>query len=839
MIPSLVAGDIRTALVEYLATTFALADDDVRGALTEFLTDDADGIFRGPYLRVRTPFRQVDASWHAPLRCLPQAFLPYVHHAAAFQRLSSDGGRTPQPTLVTTGTGSGKTECFLYPIVDHCARERALGRRGIKALVLYPMNALASDQAGRMAKLLFEEAALAGVTAGLYVGDEGRHATMTPTDVIDRREELRANPPDILLTNYKMLDFLLLRREDRDLWAENDPDTLRYVVLDEFHTYDGAQGTDVAMLLRRLGRTLKMAEPGRPLGVAVPVATSATLGSGPAAVEELRSFAGKVFGTVFDAESVIGETRQTVEEACLPVDFYLPIPAIDAVLEAGEDLEAVALAFLQREDDDSGKPPPPLDISDPEAVGRMLLQHPLTRAVLGAVADRARPWSEAVQEVVTRAPGWGRVAMTNPAAVQTALSRFVWLLSYARRGHGTAVRPLLSVEVQLWVREVSRLLRLVSEQAAFRWRDSAVAMLDEQTAPLPAGAELPAVYCRRCGMSGWMALQSELGDTLLVSPTAIYAAALERKGTIRVLLRASGDDPAALWYQPAARRFVPGAEDGAVAVLAMPDEDAAKANRCPACDERDAIRFLGLQVASLASVSINTLFGSPHVEAEERKLLAFTDSVQDASHRASFFTGRTHRLNLRALMSAAVQAAGSLSVQDLGEVLAADAITPHRRFELVPPDLIRHRLIRTTWTDRPDPAGLALLAERIGFEVDIEFGLRARVGRTLELSAAAAAAVELADPKPIEDLVSEDLANLSGTLFGAGQPNVRWYIRGLLERLRLRGGLDHPFLAPYFNDDGRQWFVWAAVPTGCPRSRPAKDGPSPTPPVAAGPSWIR
>ena len=93
--------------------------------------------------------------------------------------------------------------------------------------------------------------------------------------------------------------------------------------------------------------------------------------------------------------------------------------------------------------------------------------------------------------------------------MQLALSRFVWLLSYARRGHGPNARPLLSVEVQLWVREVSRVLRLVSEQPSFRWRDSAAATQDEQESPPPPGAELPAVYCRRCGMSGWLALQSE------------------------------------------------------------------------------------------------------------------------------------------------------------------------------------------------------------------------------------------------------------------------------------------------------------------------------------------
>ena len=145
MIPSLVSGEIRRALVDYLATTFGLCDDDVRDALSDFLTDPATGIFRGPYLRVRTPFRAVEPGWTSPLGWLPEWFKPYVHQAAAFERLTTLAGHVPQPTLVTTGTGSGKTECFSMPVLDHCARARAAGQRGIKAIILYPMNALASD----------------------------------------------------------------------------------------------------------------------------------------------------------------------------------------------------------------------------------------------------------------------------------------------------------------------------------------------------------------------------------------------------------------------------------------------------------------------------------------------------------------------------------------------------------------------------------------------------------------------------------------------------------------------------------------------------------------------
>src|SRR4029078_3184265 len=100
-------------------------------------------------------------------------------------------------------------------------------------------------------------AELAGVTAALYTGQAGPTRTAVTVDgLITDRAIIRNTAPDILLTNYKMLDQLLLRHEDQNLWRQSAT-SLRYLVLDEFHTYDGAQGTDVAMLLRRLGLALK------------------------------------------------------------------------------------------------------------------------------------------------------------------------------------------------------------------------------------------------------------------------------------------------------------------------------------------------------------------------------------------------------------------------------------------------------------------------------------------------------------------------------------------------------------------------------------------------------
>ena len=216
----------------------------------------------------------------------------------AWRRLSSLD-REPQPTLVTTGTGSGKTEAFLVPVLDHCRRAKQAGRRGVKAVLLYPMNALATDQAMRINDFLTRPE-LKDVTAGLYIGEAPD--TAYPR-VLTERSEIRSQRPDILITNYKMLDLLLQRGEDLALWQDAD---IAYVVVDEFHTYDGAQGTDVAMLLRRLAAATNHSQPGKPLGNICPVATSATLGEG-GDEERIREVAEQVFGTEFGEE--LGDHR--------------------------------------------------------------------------------------------------------------------------------------------------------------------------------------------------------------------------------------------------------------------------------------------------------------------------------------------------------------------------------------------------------------------------------------------------------------------------------------------------------------------------------------------------
>lgn len=247
LLPTLQAEHLREGLTDYLATTFALTEPDAQAALTDFVGHPDFGMFKGPYVRLRLPFAPAADDWSDHLDWWPAGFTPYGHQARAFERLSTKYRDRPQPTLVTTGTGSGKTEAFLLPILDHVLRARKAGVTGMKALILYPMNALANDQAERLAALISGDPALSAVTAGLYTGEQstGGRTRVFADGLITDRALMHDAPPDILLTNYKMLDHMLLHPGRADMWRLS-AESLQYLVLDEFHTYDGAQGTDVA-----------------------------------------------------------------------------------------------------------------------------------------------------------------------------------------------------------------------------------------------------------------------------------------------------------------------------------------------------------------------------------------------------------------------------------------------------------------------------------------------------------------------------------------------------------------------------------------------------------------
>ena len=222
--------------------------------------------------------------------------------------------------VLTTGTGSGKSLAYIVPIVDHVLRAKETDqRKRVRAIIVYPMNALANSQVGELEKFLRDGYPRGGspVTFERYTGQENQ----------EDRDRIRANPPDILLTNYVMLELMLTRPDDRRSLIRM-AEELEFLVFDELHTYRGRQGADVAMLIRRVKDACAAPEV-RCIGTS---ATMSTEGGSADRREKVAEVASWLFGTDVLPENVIGETlvRATVEDAGPVTAARISAPAAPA-----------------------------------------------------------------------------------------------------------------------------------------------------------------------------------------------------------------------------------------------------------------------------------------------------------------------------------------------------------------------------------------------------------------------------------------------------------------------------------------------------------------------------
>jgi hypothetical protein len=247
--------------------------------------------------------------------------------AAIFRDLRNPGGADPSLKLrrhqeqaigsalsgksyvVTTGTGSGKSLCFFIPIIDAVVKAKKAGEGPrTRAIVIYPMNALANSQQEELRKFLDGNPGGIPVTFARYTGQESQ----------EEREKVRNDPPDILLTNFMMLEMLMTRQNELDRKVIANCAGLRFIVLDELHTYRGRQGADVALLMRRL--RARVANPAKP---PICIGTSATMASGDENTDKLALVAGvasQLFGTAVSAASVISETLQRATDHARSAD---------------------------------------------------------------------------------------------------------------------------------------------------------------------------------------------------------------------------------------------------------------------------------------------------------------------------------------------------------------------------------------------------------------------------------------------------------------------------------------------------------------------------------------
>ncbi|URM92769.1 protein kinase [Streptomyces sp. MRC013] len=592
------------------------------------------------------------------------------------QRQAIEAARAGDSYVLTTGTGSGKSLSYIVPIVDRVLREReaagpdAGGR--VRAIVVYPMNALANSQLGELEKYLRHGFGKGRepVTFARYTGQESA----------EERRELRRNPPDVLLTNYVMLELMLTRPDDRSSLIRM-AEGLRFLVFDELHTYRGRQGADVAFLIRRVREACRASASLQCIGTS---ATMSTEGSWEDQRREVAKVAGRLFGTTVLPERVIGETlvRATDEAPGSVPAERLRVPAAPRSYEA-------------------------------------LTRDPLAR------------WVES-RFGLEREEGTGRLRRRAPGTVEEAAAELAAASGVAEESVREAIRATLEAGAQA--------RHPVTERPLFAFRlhqflskgDTVHTTLEDPlTRPLTRTYQLeqpdsggkplfPLAFCRECGQEYLTVWRTEERGAFRYEPRRDTSASGGREGEGYLYLGTPGEDyewPAdpqkavddrrlpESWLEPDAqgvtvvrksyrprvpRRVVVdayGSESGEGGLVAafVP----APFLFCVHCQVsyeqtrgRDFAKLATLDqegrssATSLISASIvKSLRAVPEASLgrEARKLLTFVDNRQDASLQAGHFNDFAQVTQVRgALYEAAVRAGGEgLRHDDLAEAVTA------------------------------------------------------------------------------------------------------------------------------------------------------------------------
>ena len=302
---------------DYLRSSFEFGKSNLQKLFDQQL--EKEKLFKGPYVDLSFPFRRgknleslieegvVCKSFHR-LQDINFTRPLYSHQEEAIRLIGK--GRS---AIITTGTGSGKTESFLYPILNELLFDVEKGNNdvGVRAIFLYPMNALVNDQIDRIRKILNN---CPEITFGFFTGETPEKATsntrkklgeendvVIPDNELVSREEIRENPPHLLFTNYSMLEYLLIRPNDYAIFESNRLKNWKYVVLDEAHSYNGSLGIELSLLLRRLTGLA----PKKPQFIL----TSATLGEQGKSENDIIKFASNLTSAYFDVSDIIFSKR--------------------------------------------------------------------------------------------------------------------------------------------------------------------------------------------------------------------------------------------------------------------------------------------------------------------------------------------------------------------------------------------------------------------------------------------------------------------------------------------------------------------------------------------------
>jgi ATP-dependent helicase YprA (DUF1998 family)/SOS-response transcriptional repressor LexA len=726
------------SFLRYQLTAYPFADAGLHQQMRDLLSLEHSRqtpLLKGPFVSLSRAFipgasiEQLtgDGVLHDHMKQLVPFPTLYGHQETAIRSIV--GGKT---TLISTGTGSGKSECFLYPIISRCLELRdQAAPPGICAVIVYPMNALAEDQLGRLRELL----AGSGIPFGMYVGktpeheaevtgrrleagstradyraalkqarERGEGAAIHPPEEACSREKMRTGgqQPRLLLTNVKQLELLLTRQSDVELF---DGARLDYLVFDEAHTFAGAQGAETACLIRRLRAFCD-----RDQDETACVATSATIVDkhNPDAA---RDFASRFFGvdsTEVDTVSEVYEEDAWEAEREVPVALVDPLQTLSDVLAAvdAEDADAAIREIWPRLD---GVPliadPWEAALYDRLSSNELLFQASQLLESPSTLGDLLSELAEKVHREVSEE------------------ELILWLsLGAAARRDG---RPLVRPVVHAFLRGVTA--AVVTFDGS---NEPALHLSAEESEQDEDGLHLRLSTCTTCGqhyfehnLAGFEYAGAEPGGGVAVGDAVYWEALDEARGGVRLLLLdhliSESDDEddeenkrltnlhlcrhcGAAHADEEDRCLACGHEDELVQLLAVQqkEDQPGYLTRCVCCGAtggnrggrfREPIRPVrATNVADIHVLAQDMIF-----HAERKRLLVFADNRQDAAFQAGWMRDHARRFRLRALMMVELER-GSLSVGDL----------THRLDGLMESDdALSHSLLPEVWAVAPKEAG--------------------------------------------------------------------------------------------------------------------------------------
>jgi Lhr-like helicase len=568
-----------------------------------------------------------------------------------------------QSFAVTTGTGSGKSLCFFVPIIDAALRARVAGEAArSRAIVVYPMNALANSQMKELEKFLDQSELPERLrpTFARYTGQESQ----------EERERIREAKPDILLTNFMMLELLMTRQNELDRAVIGNAEGLDFIVLDELHTYRGRQGADVAMLMRRVrDRLCHDHEP-------VCIGTSATMASEGEDADRataVASVASRLFGTTIGTDAVIDESLERATDPSLKPAALSEKLKVAIDTELPESLDDVTLrrhplaVWIELE----------IGLEDGQKLSR---RKPIT------IAEAAKRLADQI----------GR----DEARCRSQLQRMLILMSQptSERG-GVGDRAFMAFKLHRFLSGAGHVYATLRSAPHRR-----VTLDGQRFDPGDQEARLyPTFFCRNCGQEHHpVILVGDDEGTRRVLPRDIDETPLddpdlaEKPGYL--MPEPENDETYSFTGAPEdyPEEWIETARNGSIRLRSARRPYAAKEltvdaagvvgttgrrawflpgkfRLCPACGHQPAVQAREInKVASLSAEgrsSATTLLvssalrwmntGSASLPADRRKLLAFTDNRQDAALQAGHFNDFLFVALLRAATLAAVRAAGS------------------------------------------------------------------------------------------------------------------------------------------------------------------------------------